>query len=232
MGGENRGDAGRDDRGRGRDEKDREGYLGDVVCMDLGDGGGGGGGGGGVYQEKPPSRFLGDTMASLSASTSSTLRTLLSDDSRDSKIIPLSGHNPSEQPEFLPGTMIPYEMYRRYRVLLEKKRDLKKELKMFDENFSKDTGRVPKKTDKEVIFVIFFCYFNEFFCVFFCLCFVVVGVFVFLFIDPVQGRRGGTILLAELLLFFSLSLHLLMPYPLFLFFSSLYFATIITFIRR
>ena len=56
----------------------------------------------------------------------------------------------TDQPEFLPGTMIPYEMYRRYRLLLEQKRDLKKELKLFDEKFSKDTGRVPKKTDKEV----------------------------------------------------------------------------------
>lgn len=52
--------------------------------------------------------------------------------------------------QFLAGTMIPYEMYRRYRTLLEQKRDIKKKLKSFDEQFSKEKGRAPKKTDKEV----------------------------------------------------------------------------------
>ena len=56
--------------------------------------------------------------------------------------------------QFLPGTMIPYEMYRRYRTLLEQKRDIKRKLKSFDEQFSKDKGRAPKKTDKEVCVVI------------------------------------------------------------------------------
>jgi hypothetical protein len=41
-------------------------------------------------------------------------------------------------------------MYRRYRGLLEQKRELKRELKAYDEQFSRDYGRIPKKTDKEV----------------------------------------------------------------------------------
>lgn len=56
----------------------------------------------------------------------------------------------SSNPDFLPGTLIPYDMYRRYRGLLEQKRELKRELKAYDEQFSRDYGRIPKKTDKEV----------------------------------------------------------------------------------
>lgn len=58
-----------------------------------------------------------------------------------------SSHPP---PEFLPGTIIPYEIYRKYRTLLEEKRNLKRELKQYDEDFSKSNGRLPKKSDKEV----------------------------------------------------------------------------------
>lgn len=53
-------------------------------------------------------------------------------------------------PEFLPGTVIPYEIYRKYRTLLEEKRNLKRELKQYDEDFSRSNGRLPKKSDKEV----------------------------------------------------------------------------------
>lgn len=53
-------------------------------------------------------------------------------------------------PEFLPGTIIPYEIYRKYRTLLEEKRNLKRELKQYDEDFSRSNGRLPKKSDKEV----------------------------------------------------------------------------------
>jgi hypothetical protein len=43
------------------------------------------------------------------------------------------------------------EMYAQYKLLLGKKRDLKKELKSFDETFSLQNGRTPRKTDKEVM---------------------------------------------------------------------------------
>jgi hypothetical protein len=43
------------------------------------------------------------------------------------------------------------EMYAQYKLLLGKKRDLKKELKCFDETFSLQNGRTPRKTDKEVM---------------------------------------------------------------------------------
>ena len=69
-------------------------------------------------------------------------------------------------PEFLPGTVIPYEIYRKYRTLLEEKRNLKRELKQYDEDFSRSNGRLPKKSDKEVrtrtctcsFFFFFECY--------------------------------------------------------------------------
>lgn len=73
-------------------------------------------------------------------------------DQKDSYDPPLaSGPNP----DFLPGTLIPYDMYRRYRGLLEQKRELKRELKAYDEQFSRDHGRIPKKTDKEVRTCVF-----------------------------------------------------------------------------
>ena len=138
----------------------------DVVRMDIGDG---------IFPEKKgPTSFLPEieptsigTGGGLTINTGSMLNMTKKFSSRDSDDHTLDSRTDSfaqgdnsgptspgsahtDPPEFLPGTMIPYDMYRRYRKLLEKKRDLKKELKMFDEKFSKDTGRVPKKTDKEV----------------------------------------------------------------------------------
>jgi hypothetical protein len=49
------------------------------------------------------------------------------------------------------GTTIPTEMYSKYRQLLTQKKDLKKELKKFDEEFQAKYGREPKKADKEVM---------------------------------------------------------------------------------
>ena len=138
----------------------------DVVRMDVGEGG--------FMETKRPSSFLPEIDAAsvgpgggLSINTGSMLSLIRKNGSKDSDdhtldsrtdgyvlgdqsgpTSPGSAH--TDPPEFLPGTMIPYDMYKRYRKLLEQKRDLKKELKMFDEKFSKDTGRVPKKTDKEV----------------------------------------------------------------------------------
>lgn len=50
-----------------------------------------------------------------------------------------------------PGSNIPSSLYAAYRDLLEKKRDLKRRLKKFDEDFYENWGRNPKKSDKEVI---------------------------------------------------------------------------------
>jgi hypothetical protein len=50
-----------------------------------------------------------------------------------------------------PGSNIPSGLYSTYRDLLEKKRDLKRRLKKFDEDFFEHWGRNPKKSDKEVI---------------------------------------------------------------------------------
>ena len=50
-----------------------------------------------------------------------------------------------------PGSNIPANLYGAYRDLLEKKRDLKRLLKKFDEDFFDNWGRNPKKSDKEVI---------------------------------------------------------------------------------
>jgi hypothetical protein len=50
-----------------------------------------------------------------------------------------------------PGSTIPSGLYSTYRELLEKKRDLKRSLKKFDEDFFEHWGRNPKKSDKEVI---------------------------------------------------------------------------------
>lgn len=44
-----------------------------------------------------------------------------------------------------------YELLVRFRDLLELKKDLKKRLKKFDEDFYVQYGRAPKKSDKEVI---------------------------------------------------------------------------------
>eukprot|EP00600_Ochromonadales_sp_CCMP1393_P007004 CAMPEP_0174958510 /NCGR_PEP_ID=MMETSP0004_2-20121128/2664_1 /TAXON_ID=420556 /ORGANISM="Ochromonas sp., Strain CCMP1393" /LENGTH=952 /DNA_ID=CAMNT_0016206731 /DNA_START=63 /DNA_END=2920 /DNA_ORIENTATION=+ len=49
------------------------------------------------------------------------------------------------------GSTIPTTLYASYRELLEKKRDLKRKLKKFDEDFIENWGRPPKKSDKEVI---------------------------------------------------------------------------------
>ncbi len=43
------------------------------------------------------------------------------------------------------------DLYGRYKELLNSKRDLKKRLKRFDEEFVEQWGRQPKKADKEVI---------------------------------------------------------------------------------
>lgn len=43
------------------------------------------------------------------------------------------------------------ELLVKYRELAEQKRDLKKRLKKFDEDFATQHGRAPKKSDKEVI---------------------------------------------------------------------------------
>jgi hypothetical protein len=45
---------------------------------------------------------------------------------------------------------IPVDLHNRYRDLLFSKRDLKKRLKKFDEDFLEKWGRNPKKSDKEV----------------------------------------------------------------------------------
>ena len=52
---------------------------------------------------------------------------------------------------FFPGSNIPSSLHAAYRDLLEKKRDLKRRLKKFDEDFFENWGRNPKKSDKEVI---------------------------------------------------------------------------------
>jgi hypothetical protein len=75
-------------------------------------------------------------------------------DQKDTYDPPLAS---SSNPDFLPGTLIPYDMYRRYRGLLEQKRELKRELKAYDEQFSRDYGRIPKKTDKEVRVCVVWC---------------------------------------------------------------------------
>ena len=49
------------------------------------------------------------------------------------------------------GSQIPATLYASYREILEKKRDLKRRLKKFDEDFFENWGRNPKKSDKEVI---------------------------------------------------------------------------------
>jgi hypothetical protein len=49
------------------------------------------------------------------------------------------------------GPSDPTGLYASYRELLEKKRDLKRRLKKFDEDFFENWGRNPKKSDKEVI---------------------------------------------------------------------------------
>lgn len=43
------------------------------------------------------------------------------------------------------------DLYAQYRQLLVQKRDLKRELKKFDEDFLEKNGRAPRKSDKEVI---------------------------------------------------------------------------------
>lgn len=43
------------------------------------------------------------------------------------------------------------DLYARYKELLTSKRDLKRRLKRFDEDFAEQWGRAPKKADKEVI---------------------------------------------------------------------------------
>jgi hypothetical protein len=95
--------------------------------------------------------FLHHTISSLSLSLSPTQSLPSSSrpyrDQKDTYDPPLAS---SSNPDFLPGTLIPYDMYRRYRGLLEQKRELKRELKAYDEQFSRDYGRIPKKTDKEV----------------------------------------------------------------------------------
>jgi hypothetical protein len=46
---------------------------------------------------------------------------------------------------------IPPELFAKYKSLLTQKRDLKKELKMFDDQFVGTHGRAPRKSDKEVM---------------------------------------------------------------------------------
>lgn len=43
------------------------------------------------------------------------------------------------------------ELIAKYRDYAEQKRDLKKRLKKFDEDFASQHGRAPRKSDKEVI---------------------------------------------------------------------------------
>lgn len=49
------------------------------------------------------------------------------------------------------ASMIPMEVYTKYSDLLASKRDLKRKLKKFDEDFVAQWGRDPRKADKEVI---------------------------------------------------------------------------------
>lgn len=49
------------------------------------------------------------------------------------------------------GAHDPNGLYAAYREVLEKKRELKRRLKKFDEDFFENWGRNPKKSDKEVI---------------------------------------------------------------------------------
>jgi hypothetical protein len=46
---------------------------------------------------------------------------------------------------------IPIDMYTKYSDLLAYKRDLKRKLKKFDEDFIAQWGRAPRKSDKEII---------------------------------------------------------------------------------
>lgn len=46
---------------------------------------------------------------------------------------------------------IPVDIYSKYRELLGEKRDLKRKLKRFDEDFESQHGRVPNRSDKEVM---------------------------------------------------------------------------------
>ena len=46
------------------------------------------------------------------------------------------------------------EMYARYQSLLDQKKDIKKELKNFDEEFQSRYGRMPRKSDKEVCYLL------------------------------------------------------------------------------
>jgi len=43
------------------------------------------------------------------------------------------------------------QLFKKYREQRDQKRDLKKKLKKFDEDFLRQHGRNPKKSDKEVI---------------------------------------------------------------------------------
>lgn len=49
------------------------------------------------------------------------------------------------------GALDPNGLYAAYREVLDKKRELKRRLKKFDEDFFENWGRNPKKSDKEVI---------------------------------------------------------------------------------
>jgi len=65
---------------------------------------------------------------------------------------PAAGSSPQASSDGLfPGSNIPSSLYAAYRDLLDKKRDLKRRLKKFDEDFYENWGRNPKKSDKEVI---------------------------------------------------------------------------------
>lgn len=62
---------------------------------------------------------------------------------------PKGGRN-SPPMSYSKSSPIPVDIYTKYRDLLNQKRDLKKKLKKFDEDFLAKWSRQPKKTDKEV----------------------------------------------------------------------------------
>jgi len=66
----------------------------------------------------------------------------------DSKSVDRS-HSAADKQESFPT--IPTEIYSKYRELLGEKRELKRKLKRFDEDFESQHGRVPNRSDKEVM---------------------------------------------------------------------------------
>lgn len=89
------------------------------------------------------------TTATVVAAAASVTATHSPPSSNNSSITTTS--NSMSAAGFHPGSNIPTALYASYRTLLDQKRDLKRRLKKFDEDFLERYGRNPKKSDKEVI---------------------------------------------------------------------------------